>query len=221
MGTGNSKTAFRGTALPLGPGRPGRRERRRAETREKIFRAALRLFAEHGFHAVTVEDITEAADVGKGTFFNYFPSKEHVLMTLGDIQVGKIEQGLAAARSGALPLRRLLEEFPRIMAEEPGRSPLVMRGLLGALLTSAPVRAMFLEKVAAGRKMLAELLALGQRRGEVRRDVPAAELARVVQQSFFGAMLMWSLDPSGKLARRFEKELDLLWSGMRARAKHS
>jgi AcrR family transcriptional regulator len=57
----------------------GRRERRAAETRVRLFRSAMRLFAERGFQNVTVEDITEAADVGKGTFFNYFQSKDQVL----------------------------------------------------------------------------------------------------------------------------------------------
>ena len=44
----------------------GRRERRAAETRLRLFRCALQLFAQRGFPNVTVEDITEAADVGKG-----------------------------------------------------------------------------------------------------------------------------------------------------------
>ncbi len=57
----------------------GRRQRRAAETRLRLFRCALQLFAQRGFPNVTVEDITEAADVGKGTFFNYFESKDHVL----------------------------------------------------------------------------------------------------------------------------------------------
>ena len=61
----------------------GRRERHREETRQRLFDAALKLFAERGYLETTVEDITEAADVGKGTFFNYFPTKEHVLATLG------------------------------------------------------------------------------------------------------------------------------------------
>ena len=47
--------------------------RRRAQTRERIFIEAMRLFAERGFDRVTVADITEAADVGKGTFFTHFP----------------------------------------------------------------------------------------------------------------------------------------------------
>src|SRR2546422_8324892 len=59
-----------------------RRQRRSAEIRERLFRAALNLFAKKGFAETTVEDITEAADVGKGTFFNYFPSKEHILLAL-------------------------------------------------------------------------------------------------------------------------------------------
>ena len=54
--------------------RSGRRERRRLETRDRLYRAALELFGERGFLETTVEDITEAADVGKGTFFNYFPT---------------------------------------------------------------------------------------------------------------------------------------------------
>ena len=57
----------------------GRRQRRAAETRLTLFRCALELIAERGLPNVTVEDITEAADVGKGTFFNYFETKEHVL----------------------------------------------------------------------------------------------------------------------------------------------
>ena len=75
---------------PLAPAPPGRRARRRAETRARILRAAWRLFERQGFFATTVEQITEAADVGKGTFFNYFPSKEHVLAGFGEMQLGKI-----------------------------------------------------------------------------------------------------------------------------------
>src|SRR3954471_10633566 len=61
------------------PAKGGRRERRKIEVRQRLFRAALQLFAIKGFNATTVEDITQAADVGKGTFFNYFPTKEYLL----------------------------------------------------------------------------------------------------------------------------------------------
>src|SRR5213080_4647486 len=71
-----------------------RRQRRSAEIRERLFRAALNLFAKKGFAETTVEDITEAADVGKGTFFNYFPSKDHILLAFSDVQLAKLEQSI-------------------------------------------------------------------------------------------------------------------------------
>ena len=49
--------------------------RRRAETRRRIVETAMRLFTERGYDNVTVADITDAADVAKGTFFTHFPSK--------------------------------------------------------------------------------------------------------------------------------------------------
>src|SRR6476659_7138033 len=82
-----------------------RRQRRSAELRERLFRAALTLFAKKGFTETTVEDITEAADLGKGTFFNYFPSKEHVLMAFGDMQLGKLEVTVREARESNQPMR--------------------------------------------------------------------------------------------------------------------
>lgn len=58
-----------------------RRERNKARNRQQIYSSALTLFAEQGYAATTIQSITDHADVGKSTFFNYFASKEAILAT--------------------------------------------------------------------------------------------------------------------------------------------
>jgi len=53
-----------------------RRERKKADLRAQIIATAIRLVSIHGLGGVTVEQIAEAADVGKGTIYNYFNTKE-------------------------------------------------------------------------------------------------------------------------------------------------
>ncbi len=195
---------------------PGRRERKRSETRERIFRAAMQLFAERGFFNTTVEDITEAADVGKGTFFNYFPSKEHVLGVLHEIQLGKVEEARAAAHAGKLSIHELLRQFMLRIAEEPGRSQLLARGLLATLFSSEPVREMLVETMTRVRKLLGDVLKLGQQRGEIRRDLSPEEMTRAFQQSVLGTVLLWSLNPPASLGKRLETQFEIFWAGIRA-----
>jgi len=60
----------------------GLRERKRLDTRQRIVGAASALFAARGIGAVTVDEIAHAADVGKGTVYNYFEAKEDILVAL-------------------------------------------------------------------------------------------------------------------------------------------
>jgi AcrR family transcriptional regulator len=107
----------------------GRRERRTAETRERLFRAALDLFARKGFSETTVGDITNAADVGKGTFFNYFPSKDHILLAFGEMQLAKLETAVAEARASSEPMPQFMRSLGLRMTQEPIRNPGVIRTL--------------------------------------------------------------------------------------------
>src|SRR5271170_3549381 len=107
--------------------RAGRRERRRVETRERLYQAALHLFAQRGYLETTVEDITEAADVGKGTFFNYFPTKEHVLASFGDERIAAMERALESAKRG--PVLPALRELAIGLAGQSSESPALLRAI--------------------------------------------------------------------------------------------
>ena len=72
--SGNPNGQVRGTA--------SRRERERAQRRDDILRAAREVFFQRGFHTVTVDDIAVAAEVGKGTVYLYFDTKETILAHL-------------------------------------------------------------------------------------------------------------------------------------------
>jgi len=72
----------------------GLRERKKQRTREQIVKAAMRLFAERGYHATTIADIAEAAEIAPRTFFAYFPSKEAVVFHDVDRTVDTLAEAL-------------------------------------------------------------------------------------------------------------------------------
>src|SRR5271156_1213661 len=117
-----------------------RRERRSSELLQRLLDAAVDLFARKGFAETTVEDITNAADVGKGTFFNYFPSKEHILVAFGRMQMSKVQAAADKVCETDLPIRDYLIQLAMAAAAAPAKNPAIIRAMLQANLSSSPVR---------------------------------------------------------------------------------
>jgi AcrR family transcriptional regulator len=139
-----------------------RRVRKKAQVRESITAAAFALFAGQGFEATTVEDISEAADVARTTFFRYFASKEEVL-TSWMLEVGRsVGAALNARPSHEAPLVALGRAFVRV-ASEPD-----VDGERGAVIdllrtTSPAVRTAYLTKLAHWEDLLTPVLATRMR----------------------------------------------------------
>jgi AcrR family transcriptional regulator len=85
----------------------GRTERRRQRTHQALVTAAQREFARRGVETATIQDITDAADVAKGSFYNHFESKEAILRAV-------VETTLA-------DLTRALDRLTAPMLEDPAR----------------------------------------------------------------------------------------------------
>src|ERR1700742_567326 len=91
----------------------GLRERRKRETRQALSGAAMGLFAAHGFDAVTISQVADAAGVSKKTVTNYFSRKEDLVFDHAE----NIIRGLADAVAGRAPGESLLTAVRRDHAE--------------------------------------------------------------------------------------------------------
>jgi len=217
----HSRSPLPRRAYVSGPAPLSRRERHSAAVRQRLFDAAMRLFAERGFTATTVENITDAADVGKGTFFNYFPSKEELLTSFGDLRIGKIRAALEEVERGGEPVVAVLRRLYVSLGEDPGRSPELARGMLLTMLSSEVVRLKVCTRFAQGHVMMNKIFKIAQARGEVRPDVPAADLARSFKESYLGSLLAWSIAPSSRLGPAFQRAFEHFWSAAASKPAHN
>jgi len=191
----------------------GRRERRKEEMRSQIFQAAMRLFERKGVFDTTVEEITESADVAKGTFFNYFPSKEAILTKLADRQVGVIKQAAERART-APSMRPILVGMAHELSSGPARSAMMLRSLLSVFLSNKMLSQTFQKALQMGRENVATIMERGQKLGEIRTDMLPAELARIFQHAMFGTHAIWSISQPSDLKPWIDKTFDVIWCGI-------
>jgi AcrR family transcriptional regulator len=205
------KTAHLSTPPPVRAApRAGRRERHRTETRDRLYRAALALFAERGFLETTVEDITEAADVGKGTFFNYFPTKEHILAEFGGQRTAAVERALQKARATQGPVLDVIRELVGDAVGQADKSAALLRAIFAAHASCTSVREELIKRSHAGRRILAQIFQLAQERGEISRDIPAIDLARMTQRIFMGVTMSWAIKPESTLRKTAEEIWDFI-----------
>jgi AcrR family transcriptional regulator len=98
--------------------RPGLRERKKQQTREKIECVALQLFGERGYDETTLAEIAEAADVAPRTIFAYFQSKEDILFCDEPLLYDRLERTLTQRPPGATTVDALREFVSSISAAD-------------------------------------------------------------------------------------------------------
>ena len=162
------------------------RERHKARTSAAIAAAALQLFAERGFDAVTVAEVAAAAGVGERTLYRYAADKEELLFT-GDAQWrAEVAAALAARPAEEPPFAALRAVSLAVPGELEGRRAEVRRR--AAVIAAAPaLAARERAKQAAWEALLAEGLAA--------RGVPAAHarlLGRTTVACFEEALTRWA-----------------------------
>ena len=191
-----------------------------ADKRDRILKAAIRVFAKNGFYATRVSEIAKAAGVADGTIYLYFKNKDDVLITIFE---DGIQQLLAILREVATSEQPFDERITRIIELQLGLLE-EQRDLAEVITVNLRQSSSLLKQYAAPLFMeyidvIAGLVREGQKEGAFRKDINA----RVVARSLFGALdailLTWALgeaDPAS-LRKAAAHCANLFLEGLRAR----
>jgi AcrR family transcriptional regulator len=173
----------------------GRRAQSRLETRARILEAAKNLFAERGASGTTAHDLAQAAHVSRATFFNYFGSREELLIALWVELVGRLDSQIGEC------------------LEAPGSTRQRISMVFGNLLAALEQRPGYLEVVAfelersssdeslAARtslfhQLLRRIIEAGVAQGDVRTDYDVDLLTEMVLAVYLGVLRSLRFDPS-------------------------
>lgn len=175
-------------------------ERSRA-TREKLIRAAEKLWQEKGFDDTTVSDVCEAAGVAKGTFYFYFPHKEDLLIELSTATSNRSWNDASSAISGDQPVEEVLRSVVRGIARRVGRTP---KDLLARTLIELYRHVDTWQERRTGEgsdfgSVFELVYRKGQERGEIPLDYHPRELAATTTSSLIQGMLGWARGMTGRM----------------------
>jgi AcrR family transcriptional regulator len=169
----------------------GLREEKKEQQRRAILEMAVGLFRERGFEQTRVQDVTDRLRISEATFFNYFPSKQSVLEAAA---VDLLERTTALlhddvegdGRSVSDRLEELVRSFATHFAGD--------REFAGLLALNAQLWLLRRHRQETY-GLLTRLLDEGQRRGEIREDVPAGQLAEMFAAVVLVTISNWLLLP--------------------------
>jgi TetR/AcrR family fatty acid metabolism transcriptional regulator len=155
------------------------------DKRARILEAAIKVFAERGFHTATVAEIARAAGVADGTIYLYYKSKDDLLLRLFDEKMTELLEeartALLAEKTAPARLRRFIQLHLALVERNPD--------LASVLIVELRQSAQFLKaadrnKLAAYVDLIAEVVKAGQESGELLDLVSPATAKRAI----FGAL---------------------------------
>jgi AcrR family transcriptional regulator len=190
------------------------REYKKRQKRERLLNASLQLFREKGYEQTKVADITRAAGVAKGTFFNYFPTKERVRLALGEQMLGRLgqvdAQDIFQQKSTRGKVKAMFHALAAgLDSDRELVKEMVFRGLrLPDLVDNSRAQLDF-------RAMLVLLIEQGKRKGEIIDNTDASFVADALYTLYFQQIVIWcSRDFETSLPEQLDRTVDLIFDGI-------
>jgi AcrR family transcriptional regulator len=171
---------------------PNRRERKKQETRRKIFTAAMNLFQERGFAATTIDMIAEKADVARGTVFLHFPSKEAILAHWGQDLIDEIiERREEWDREDWSCENKIMQLF-KIAIEVNQANIALVKILVRSTLANSDTMIQNRQQVSL-RNLFADILEEGQEQGKIKSEIDPIIAGNMLENIYLHAMYDWVL----------------------------
>jgi TetR/AcrR family transcriptional repressor of nem operon len=181
------------------------------EVRARLLSVGRDVVLAQGFNGCGVQDITAAANVPKGSFYNYFETKEAFAAEIVEEYWQSIEDrhGPILKDARIKPFKRIARFF-RAVSEDHGRENFKLGCLIGNLSlelsnTSEGTRLKLAELLQRWEAGLANCLAEAQERGELDARSNVGELAQIIIEAYEGALIRGKIEQSGDACVRFER----------------
>lgn len=181
----------------------------RASVKEQIIAAAVETLHKKGFNGTSVQDITDAAQVPKGSFYNHFESKETLAVEALDRYWQRVLNGLSGLGDEKTPavfrLKRYFQHLNAVASQAEYRTG-CMIGNMSAEMSdqSRPVRERLAVLLAAWSRAIETCVREAQADGSMRRDLEARTIATFLLNSWEGAMMRSKVDKDAAALLAFE-----------------
>jgi AcrR family transcriptional regulator len=187
------------------------RERQKIRRRNRIYQVAIQLFKENGFDKTTATDIARTAHVSRGTFFNYYPYKEAVLLDYGAYIVSNLHDVIEERRQEGLDAGAMLEELWLALARVTQEERDLIPPLTYELINPDPIRAKAAYEAMPLAKIIEPLL---RETHKIRDDVSIERIAATIAYTFLMTALRWSaFHPNRPVKDELKKALTLVLDG--------
>ncbi|MGE8033673.1 TetR/AcrR family transcriptional regulator [Lysinibacillus sp. NPDC093692] len=169
------------------------RQKKALETREKLLKTSLDLFNKHGFEHVSIEQITKACHVSKGTFYTYFPSKYDVILEKFkelDRFYSTVEKKIDSSLPASEKILTLYQEQMKYLTNVVGKD--LLRTVYTAAMTSQVEQDHYL--ISPQRKIFQIIntyLEDGIRLGEFRQDLQVTQVQAIIQRCMRANVYDW------------------------------
>jgi AcrR family transcriptional regulator len=172
----------------------GLRERKRVDTRTRIIDSACKLFLARGIDAVTVDEIAAAADVGKGTVYNYFGAKEDIVVAFLVAQDRKALDAMKALPAPGMSVAEALDAAAWSLLESKPPYLAFVRAYLARMFAEDESSFELAEFQAAFGDALTALFERLLARPGMRRSTPVPELVLSFKAMHLGLTATWALE---------------------------